>query len=841
MKINNKLTILLNCRIAITTMLFLLFGFTSLDAQTYCASKGNAPWQEWIAGVKFGTINNASSKEGYGNFTSKTTNLTRGTSYPLSITQGFSYAADAANATQQGKVWIDYNQNKVFEATELVASFTRTTTTANVVIPTTALLGATRMRVSLKTIGAPTACEVFDKGEVEDYTVNITGGTVSNSCLNTFQFKQLPSTDCIVTSASSTASTASLSQYGQNIADGFIVKANVFNNYSMLLFARNGTTTQPAGTTFTACPGNWIYFTTYGRIDYRIPRSTDKEVTNFVIRAKAIGSATNPDSIYLEFQGPLKYVSVSKKVNCNPCYATDVTAPVFTNCPTTIPTIQLSTSPSEPFVYTILNIRWTDNCPTDNLDLRADYQADGFISASWGGTQSYKSLAFDSAGNRTVCTFTVRFSNAPCSAVTTPPTIINCPANITVSTINGQNCARATWAQLSTSSPSGVSVVLSSNYVPGTCFPIGTTAVVYTATDSCGSSSTCKFNVTVKAGADCTTDITPPLIANCPVNQVLPAPTNSTSICTLFSWVPPTVTDLCSTPSVSYVRKRGSRVIFDTNSEVSVEVCVPNNIDTIVYTARDAAGNTSTCQFQLKMTLPNTGGGSDIALSLSTTPSVYKPYTAQNFRITAKNSGTTAFSDVKIKFTRPALTSSGGTKVASIGTFKDYCPGGIECSEWTIPTLAGGATATLDAPVFVLAPTGGITATATLLSSTPTDNVVANNTASITVNPATAPVQAPTQALAFRVPTQLIPVIIQAISPNPTEGDVQIKLDSWTKQTVDFNFSDITGTIIYSEKRDLEKGLNKLDFEVFHLPQGVYFIQTNVGKGKDVPSKFVKM
>jgi hypothetical protein len=110
-----------------------LFACQNLNAQTYCTSKGNLPWQEWIANVKFGTINNASSKEGYGNFTSQTTNLTRGTSYPLSITQGFSYAPDPVNATQQGRVWIDYNKNGLFEATELVASFTRTTTTANVV------------------------------------------------------------------------------------------------------------------------------------------------------------------------------------------------------------------------------------------------------------------------------------------------------------------------------------------------------------------------------------------------------------------------------------------------------------------------------------------------------------------------------------------------------------------------------------------------------------------------------------------------------------------------------------------------------------------------------------
>jgi GEVED domain/CARDB/HYR domain len=152
---------------------------TPNPSNTYCISKGNLPWQEWIVNVQFGTINNTSSKEGYGNFTSQITTVAKGTSYPLSISQGFSWAADPTNATQQGKVWIDYNQNGTFEDAELVASFTRTSVTANILIPTTALTGSTRMRVSLKTIGAPTACEVFDKGEVEDYSVNITGGTVS--------------------------------------------------------------------------------------------------------------------------------------------------------------------------------------------------------------------------------------------------------------------------------------------------------------------------------------------------------------------------------------------------------------------------------------------------------------------------------------------------------------------------------------------------------------------------------------------------------------------------------------------------------------------------------------
>ena len=146
-------------------------------SQTYCTSKGNLPWQEWISNVTFGTINNTSNKEGYGNFTTQTTNVTLGQTYSISITQGFSWAADPINTTQQGRVWIDFNKNNTFEDIEMVAAFNRTNTIGNVYIPINAILGNTRMRVSLKTIGVPTSCEIFDKGEVEDYTINIVGAT----------------------------------------------------------------------------------------------------------------------------------------------------------------------------------------------------------------------------------------------------------------------------------------------------------------------------------------------------------------------------------------------------------------------------------------------------------------------------------------------------------------------------------------------------------------------------------------------------------------------------------------------------------------------------------------
>ncbi len=142
-------------------------------SQSYCISKGSSPWQEWIANVQFGTINHFSTKEGYGDFTNQVANVQRGLSYALRVTQGFSWASDPANGTQQGRVWMDFNQNGSFEASELVATLSRNATTANIPIPENASFGNMRMRISLKTNGIPTPCEIFDKGEVEDYTINV--------------------------------------------------------------------------------------------------------------------------------------------------------------------------------------------------------------------------------------------------------------------------------------------------------------------------------------------------------------------------------------------------------------------------------------------------------------------------------------------------------------------------------------------------------------------------------------------------------------------------------------------------------------------------------------------
>ena len=92
------------------------------------------------------------------------------------------------------RVYIDYNRDGDFvDAGESVYSRARTNVTpvsGSFTIPTTATLGATRMRVIMRYNTTPTTpCGTFDYGQVEDYTVNITA--VSYTHLDVYKRQML--------------------------------------------------------------------------------------------------------------------------------------------------------------------------------------------------------------------------------------------------------------------------------------------------------------------------------------------------------------------------------------------------------------------------------------------------------------------------------------------------------------------------------------------------------------------------------------------------------------------------------------------------------------------------
>ncbi len=145
---------------------------------TYCVSTGNMDYNTSITSVSINTLNNSTAKpSAYNDYTGISTILDKGSAYNLSVklnTDG--------DYTVYAYAWIDWNQDCDFldagETYDLgIATNTSNGITSlsplNIIIPSSALTGSTRMRIAAKYDIASTSCETGFDGEVEDYTLNI--------------------------------------------------------------------------------------------------------------------------------------------------------------------------------------------------------------------------------------------------------------------------------------------------------------------------------------------------------------------------------------------------------------------------------------------------------------------------------------------------------------------------------------------------------------------------------------------------------------------------------------------------------------------------------------------
>ena len=145
----------------------------------YCGASGEQPWEEWIARVQVGGLDRMSRKDGYADFTAASARLTAGQSVAITLTAGYSWEA----FEEHFAVWIDYDRDGAFDPlTERAyggvlgapANGTPSASLSGAIdVPAGAPPGRTRMRVAMRRGAAPLPCGDFDRGEVEDYAVEI--------------------------------------------------------------------------------------------------------------------------------------------------------------------------------------------------------------------------------------------------------------------------------------------------------------------------------------------------------------------------------------------------------------------------------------------------------------------------------------------------------------------------------------------------------------------------------------------------------------------------------------------------------------------------------------------
>ncbi len=156
-----------------------IWSFTTEDC-----SAGSSTEDEYIDRVQIETIDNNNSGysiNGYGDFTSLSTDLSQGlTGVQLTLTYGVAYSDDDIG------VWVDWNQDGDFNDTgenvvcQVGISFMQETYLFDV--PASALIGSTTMRIRMKYDNADCGipCGITTYGEVEDYTINVLPYCVSS-------------------------------------------------------------------------------------------------------------------------------------------------------------------------------------------------------------------------------------------------------------------------------------------------------------------------------------------------------------------------------------------------------------------------------------------------------------------------------------------------------------------------------------------------------------------------------------------------------------------------------------------------------------------------------------
>jgi hypothetical protein len=168
-------------------------------AVNYCTSQGSSVIAGYIGLVKVGNLEYVSSSSGYSDLTNISLIADKGETLNVSLAAIWS----PNKYNEAYSIWIDYNQDGDFnDSGEQVWSKKSSTTrpvTGSFTIPTSAIYGTTRMRVSMKYYNSfnqnpSTSCESFTYGEVEDYTINIIDKTlgIQDELLSTFSIYPNP-------------------------------------------------------------------------------------------------------------------------------------------------------------------------------------------------------------------------------------------------------------------------------------------------------------------------------------------------------------------------------------------------------------------------------------------------------------------------------------------------------------------------------------------------------------------------------------------------------------------------------------------------------------------------
>jgi HYR domain len=305
----------------------------------------------------------------------------------------------------------------------------------------------------------------------------------------------------------------------------------------------------------------------------------------------------------------------------------DNQAPTFSNCPLTPPTANMDGG--DCFTERTFSVTASDNCTT-SASLVASWSVTNTAAALNSSGTGLAINAFNFPGGNNIVTFTVTDgatvpNTSTCQFTFTvqdyQPPVIAAIANVTInsSLAPTTDCAAPLSISASATDNCPIIAIIYSWTAPGATpasgtgnsatsvlFPVGTTTVTYTATDAAGNTDTEVFDVLVL-------DNQVPVVT-CPTMPVAlnTDNTNLSAPCTVSYSFTPTVVDNCtpttaqSGPIVTYAwTVTNGGIIATGTSAMIASTVLPIGTNTVVFTATDAAGNTSSstaCTFTVVVT-----------------------------------------------------------------------------------------------------------------------------------------------------------------------------------------------------------------------------------------------
>lgn len=175
----------------------------------------------------------------------------------------------------------------------------------------------------------------------------------------------------------------------------------------------------------------------------------------------------------------------------------------------------------------------------------------------------------DASGNTNSCSFTVTIEDTQAPNVT-------CPGSVTTYTGANSCDAAVSYLVFATDNCTGETLTQTAGLSSGSAFPIGTTTNSFTLTDAAGNTANCSFDVLVL-------DSISPSIS-CPADT------------SIESW-----SEMCGALhfySVSSSDNCTGEVLTQLSGTASANF-IPVGVTTNVFSVSDAAGNTTTCTFQV--------------------------------------------------------------------------------------------------------------------------------------------------------------------------------------------------------------------------------------------------